>query len=70
MSPSHNSLGYKAQPESEILPFRSEMQSVVVGASEPTTLPSEVTGLREETVKVSRYSLELYLNACSPTCHG
>jgi hypothetical protein len=53
----------------EILPFRATVPSAVV-AEGPTTLSPEFTGLLDNAVKVSGYSLELYLNACSPTCHG
>jgi len=72
MSLSTNALAHQLRSEpAEVLPFRSEIQSVVVGESETTTLnSSDFTGLRGDVVKVSEYSLELYLNACSPTCHG
>lgn len=54
--------------EKEVLPFRSQVQSSVVGGA--TLKTTKLTGLRPDGVKVSEYRLEQYLNACSPTCHG
>ncbi|MEC5152445.1 hypothetical protein [Cryobacterium sp. GrIS_2_6] len=68
MSLSTNAVVTKSE-SAEVLAFRTETRSVVVGDS-GTTLSSSVTGLRGGAVQVSGYSLELYLNACSPTCHG
>ncbi len=70
MSPAPKSVVSSVQSEQmEDLPFRAELRSVLVGES-PTTLSSEFTGLQDNVVRISGYSLELYLNACSPTCHG
>jgi hypothetical protein len=69
MSLSSNSPVRKLRSEpAEVLPFRSEIESSVVG--ETTLKPADFTGLRGDDVKVSEYRLERYLNACSPTCHG
>ncbi|GAB3161714.1 hypothetical protein GCM10027059_12640 [Myceligenerans halotolerans] len=53
---------------SEVQPFRTEARSTVV--SDSPTISPEFSALPEGTAQVSNYSLELYLNACSPTCHG
>ena len=67
-SPSSSSVHKLASEPEELLPFRSEVQSTVVG--ETTLTSGAFTGLRGDDVKVSEYRLERYLNACSPTCHG
>jgi hypothetical protein len=69
MNSSSSSSMHKLTSEPEkLLPFRSEVQSTVVG--ETTLTSADFTGLRGDDVKVSEYRLERYLNACSPTCHG
>jgi hypothetical protein len=58
----------KPSKQKEILPFRSEVRSSVVGKA--TLKTTDLTGLRPDGVKVSEFRLEQYLNACNPTCHG
>jgi hypothetical protein len=69
MNPLHNTLAQKKVSEQkEIRPFRSEVQSAVVGKADLKT--TDLTGRGPDGVKVSQFRLEQYLNACNPTCHG
>ncbi|MGO1070188.1 hypothetical protein [Lysobacter sp. CA199] len=63
-----NNAQQKPAEHTEVGPFRSEVQSSVVGSA--TLKTTALTGLRADGVKVSEHRLEQYLNACSPTCHG
>jgi hypothetical protein len=58
----------KVSEQKEILPFRSEIHSSVVGKTSLNT--TNLTGLGPDGVKISGFRLEQYLNACNPTCHG
>lgn len=52
----------------EVVAFRSEPRTMTVS----TGLSSKgaPSGLGDKDVKVSEFGLEIYLNACAPTCHG
>lgn len=63
-----NNLQQKPAEHADARPFRSDIQSSVVGTA--TLKTTALTGLRSDTVKVSEHRLEQFLNACSPTCHG
>ena len=69
MNQLHNTSEQKKPSEQEeFRPFRAEVHSSVVG--DTTLKTTDLTGLRPDGVKVSEFSLEQYLNACTPTCHG
>ena len=64
----NNTSQQQKHSEDEVRPFRSEIQSMVVGN---TTLKiTDLSRMRPDEVKVSEFRLEQYLNACCPTCHG